>query len=404
MFLVACGLAFALEKGIEAVFSGAGGDGAGRSALLARGIYERVVTSWPRSLVARSTAIVTIEPRGSDALVVSADNICEQRIFLAQLLRALAAQDPDAIVVDKYFSVSRCGPNEPGTITLRDSIREVSGRIPIVLGLRIQEDIPPQTVASRLAYSIETPIEFGDVPKLSEGIVNIDSDSRRLSLGWPIRRSDGADVHWQGSLALEAAKAYQPTLLDMYPVLRGLIAHGTSPYISLIAPGNFPRFSAGDVLCGFNALRPDYRAKCAGRPAPREAISRLRGRIVLVGELDKDRDWHESVVGPVFGLMLQANYVEALLDERYFRPVPLWLNYLTGFGVFVGFKAALERGAIWKCIVGVVAVLSATFLLVFLTARHLGYLLDPVDSLMVLALLLVYWGFEKFIHKKEQQS
>jgi len=43
----------------------------------------------------------------------------------------------------------------------------------------------------------------------------------------------------------------------------------------------------------------------------------LLRRIVVLG--DAQQDPHDTVVGHVPGVVLQANYIESLLDERYFK-------------------------------------------------------------------------------------
>jgi len=68
-----------------------------------------------------------------------------------------------------------------------------------------------------------------------------------------------------------------------------------------------------------------------------------------------DMDSHFSVVGEVPGYILQANYVEALLDGRYFRAVAGWVNYVAGFLIYLAFHwvlithhHALQVSAGWR--------------------------------------------------------
>jgi hypothetical protein len=69
-------------------------------------------------------------------------------------------------------------------------------------------------------------------------------------------------------------------------------------------------------------------------------IGCLRNKIVVVGWADPG-DVHQSVVGKVPGYLLQANYIEALLDDRYFGSVRCWTNYLTGLMIFAAFQMIL---------------------------------------------------------------
>jgi CHASE2 domain-containing sensor protein len=44
----------------------------------------------------------------------------------------------------------------------------------------------------------------------------------------------------------------------------------------------------------------------------------------MVGEFGNKHDLHETVLGEVPGVVLQANYVESQLDDRYLKPVGKW--------------------------------------------------------------------------------
>ncbi len=104
----------------------------------ARGIYQNLVSSWPRRLVPRYTVLVQIEPE-RDPTAASLHNLCEQREFLGRLISAIAHRDPAVIVVDKYFSVSRCPADHQGTIALQKTITAVTARVPTIVGLRIDD-------------------------------------------------------------------------------------------------------------------------------------------------------------------------------------------------------------------------------------------------------------------------
>jgi CHASE2 domain-containing sensor protein len=66
----------------------------------------------------------------------------------------------------------------------------------------------------------------------------------------------------------------------------------------------------------------------------------MSGKIVLIGEINADIDSHPSVVGMMSGLDLQANYIEALLDDRYFWQPP-YLDYAMGFAIMATFELIL---------------------------------------------------------------
>src|SRR5713226_8565652 len=77
-----------------------------------------------------------------------------------------------------------------------------------------------------------------------------------------------------------------------------------------------------------------------------------RDRIVLIGgawhQYGMNRgplvDTHHSPVGEISGLYLHANYIEALLDEKYKHEVPHWFAVLIALVlslmIYIGFDLA----------------------------------------------------------------
>lgn len=68
------------------------------------------------------------------------------------------------------------------------------------------------------------------------------------------------------------------------------------------------------------------RELAAGNP---EAMRACRTRIVIIGGKwgeglgqGRSSDVHETSVGPMTGMYLHANYIEALLDDRYMKEIP----------------------------------------------------------------------------------
>jgi CHASE2 domain-containing sensor protein len=72
----------------------------------------------------------------------------------------------------------------------------------------------------------------------------------------------------------------------------------------------------------------------------------LRGKIVLIAENSDREDQYNTVIGLVPGYLLHANYIEALLDDRYFSPtspyVELPLAILGIFFIVVIFEVSDE--------------------------------------------------------------
>jgi hypothetical protein len=219
---------------------------------------------------------VKIDP-GIDPTAVPLFNICEQREYLAQLIRALAVHEPAVIVVDKYFTPSGCNLDHPSTIALQQAVASVSQRIPIIVGVRINKDVPPIANAGNPAYEIFSPIRFPGSPKLKEGVINIDLDTRRLALSWLVV-SDGEPV-LRNTLALETAQAYDTRLFAKYPSINRLSRD--VPYISLIRGEYFPSYLAGDILCTSRDLQGPLGAKCMRHKIQNDDVQYFRGRIAL---------------------------------------------------------------------------------------------------------------------------
>jgi CHASE2 domain-containing sensor protein len=403
LFLVACILTYVLEHYLEALTAdGQHHPGITQSVFNARGVYQYLVASWPRRLVPRYTVLVEIDPE-ADPTAVSLHNVCEQRPFLARLITALAEHDPAIIVVDKFFMASRCKSGHAGTAALQNAIATVAGRVPIVIGMRIDDRGPPSTGQGEFAWPIVNGVSFPDAAKLTEAVINIDVDSRRLALGWRIQRDGQPEPEWRSALALQAAQVYDSKLLTKYPALQQLIANAQHPYLSVIPRAGFTSYLAGDILCASpKVLSAGAHEGCVGYKSRTNDLEYLRGRIAIVGEVNPDVDVHFAVIGQVPGFVLQANYIEALLDERYFKPVYHWVDYLIGFLFFVAIEAALHQRSALRSLGYLIAVIGVTFLLLFLTVRHLGYYVNPVTvSALVLGVKLVVWLFQRILEKGE---
>jgi CHASE2 domain-containing sensor protein len=404
VFIIACFLAYGLEHYSEQlVTDGNEHPNVSQSIFNARKIYQYVVASWPRRLVPRYTVLIEIDPE-VDRAAVSLHNVCDQREMLARLIRAVADYNPAIIVIDKYFLESGCGHDHPNTLALKNAISAVSRRLPIVVGLRIDDRIRPTERGDGLFYHVQKPVAFDDAPLLREGIVNINADSRRLALGWTVVREGRLDSEWdwQNAIALEAAQAYDSMLLKKDLRLKRLIAEKNSPYLSMIPAEEFAVYFAGDLLCTLRDTSPVTREQCKGREGPTVGLDYLRGRIAIIGEVNADMDRHSSLIGNVPGVLLQANYIEALLDERYFAPVPLWVDYFVGFLFFVAIEAALRQRSVVRCLGSVVAVIVLTFVLVSLLVRLLGYYVNPITvSVLVLTLKLIFWLTERIARKED---
>jgi CHASE2 domain-containing sensor protein len=400
LFLLACLAAFMLEH-VALERMGGSGSQTSQGLLGFRAFYVSAVSSWPRELIPRHTAIVHIESNRDPTARGLAHNVCLQREYLASLLPALAERHPAIIVIDKYFTSAGCIQAGP-TDVLLEAVAKVSARVPVVVGLNIDRSASPPRGAPPL---LEPPLAFKPSPSLREGIVNRDEVTlRRIPLGWTVRYDANDTGQWRDGIALATAIVREPRLLAMEPRLKKLRDERDNPYTSMIGQALFTTLRSGDVLCADETMRQRFAAACAQTAPGTVDPSYLTGRIVILGETGPSIDRHDSTVdGEVPGSILQANYVESLLDGRYFLPAPAWLNYVVGFLFFVAMEASLRSRRRLGSLAGVVLLIVVTFGLLSLAVRYLGYFIDPAVSVVVLVLMLTAWVFEAIAKTGEPQ-
>lgn len=397
VFVIVWVLTYVLEHVAEALTSDQHNHAVSESIFSARSVYERLVTSWPRRLVPRYTVLIEIDA-ARDPTAISLHRICDQREFVARLVTAVASHEPAVIVIDKYFGADTCPLDSPGTAALRRAISTIGRRVPIIVGLRIPSQLSPE-----IHDVVQPPaLKFSDSPQLREAIINLDIDTRRVPLGWHAAGPD-SKPEFRYSLALQTAQSYDSMLFEKYPTLQDLTDKKSHPYSSMIRREDFKSYLAGVFLCGSQTQIATLVAWCSLGGA--ENLDYVRGRIVVIGEVHPDIDQHQAVIGPVPGMILQANYIEALLDERYFRPAPFWVNCLIGFFFFVAIELALLERPWWKALVWVAISIVVTFVVLSLIVRHLGIYVNPATfSLLVLILTIVFWARDSILKRMEERK
>lgn len=380
-FLVACLIAFFLERAADWLVEKDAHETSqvAQSVFDVGKVYEGLVMAGPRSSISRYTTLVEIDPLHDPLFSVGYTSLCRQRAFLASLLEAVAKASPAVIVLDKYFGSSRCNGDEKereDTAKLERALRRLAPLVPVVSGVDAMSDEGPDLTLA--------PLGSGSLYRLA--VVNLDRDTRRLPLHWKNLRKDLADLTNGGcSLALQAAQAFDPKILNNDRRLNSMVDLAENPYVSFLKPDQFPHLFAGDVLC-LSEEKKDARCdQLPRRDSGMPKLQDLNHRIVVIGERTEREDNHNSIIGEVPGFYLQANYIEALLDDRIFPPVYPLINYGFGFLIFAAFEYFLVTYSKkwWLALTLIAFLLGGALFVLYLAVIHLGYYLNPATVTLV---------------------
>jgi hypothetical protein len=266
----------------------------------ARTWYQWLVTLGYRKPKPHFVRIVTVNPPPDP---------CDYRQLLADQVSKVGDLQPIMVVLDYSFSPHPKCVKE--TISLQRAIDAVAAHAPVVFGIRSQTYEDLESNKSELAklqhegfgpddqVILQSDIKADGVHTIS-ALYRLDCDSRRVPVDWPVfEEKDGKWVRAKdpiSTIAFAAAAVYEPSLKDD-PRLKG----PDNPFTGFIEEDRFQPVDSAQVTSGDPAAQ------------------RLLRRIVVLG--DAQQDPHYTVVGHVPGVVLQANYIESLLDERYFKGI-----------------------------------------------------------------------------------
>ena len=355
-FFIACVIAFSLEHFVEhEIYSG--------STSIKHTVFEiSSVYQWllriPRKPRQEFTAVVVIDRKKEANGSISLYRLCRERDYLAKLIQKIADGSPAVIVLDKYFAHDICESTDTGTRRLENSIADISQKMPVLIGrLANKQD--------GSGYYLEPTLTFP--PRVEEGIVNLNPDNRRLPLQWNVYpNEESTEKETIDTLSLKAAElkyqTYGQEIGKMQPRLAWLLSHGNHPYIGFLEKNELKEYTAGEV----------YKWSS-------DELRRFAGKVALIGESEEGIDRHDSVIGEVPGVVLQANYIEALLDNRYYPSFTV-LNYLLGIMLFIAIVYSVDeyQGQPAKLIGGVAASLIVAGLILYILIIHLNIYVNLV--------------------------
>jgi len=392
-YIMILAFTFALERSGKTAEE----EGGGSLSQAARVMYQRVTTFGYRKPKARFTRLVLLSnsPDSQDDPPDVAQNGCTRRLYLSRLIRAVGSQSPSVIVLDFYLT-ALC-PAEDGA--LLDAISSVAKTVPVVLG---QSSETIATLRQKGQGTIGKNIQEEDLvpelpsiagrPEATWALVTLLEDTRRIPLRWSIaapgsNTKDLTERRTQDGLALAAAAAHDPTVLAD-PSLSAYIANGEAPFTSFIPENGFQRQSGLDLLCK-GQDKKSWRT-CSYST---QVDSFLRGHVVIFGQgrNESGLDMHNSVIGLVSGPVLQANYIESILDGRYFSQTWLGLQIALSFLCFVLIEAVFEYvPRFWLKIICALSVVAIFYLITYVAIVQWGYYVDLwIPSALALILKVV---------------
>jgi hypothetical protein len=382
--------------------------------------YQLLVKAGNRSPRNKFVRIVELrEHQGPDELF---DNICKQRVLMAKLIHKLQIAEPSVIVIDKYFSPDSCRDEGPGNRMLKQVISNT--KIPIVLGVHTldSDDLkllpdplsPAEEERLKVAGLVEAQaMSFGNPRGLIDyGLIRLNHDNRKIPLKWEVyqSRSDLAapsrPPKATSTLSFVAAQRADP---DMATVsrLNSLLSKNSHPYTGVLSEDEIKTFSALDLVCGPNFPHPEDWEHCGSSDYGDEEI---RHRVIIIGNKKANQDYHPSVIGDVPGVVLQANYIESLMDDRYLKPVSPWwnigINLLAVFVIGCLFLLPVFRKHMGlsstKAAIISLSIVSVLWVLSYLIVVTLGYYMAIWFPLLYILALWAHIGIEQVEEEEEE--
>lgn len=262
------------------------------------------------------------------------NNVCQGRLYLADLLRSVAAQHPAEIVVDKFFGPTSCKEFPQSTAELLAAVQSIS--VPIVVG----ESTDVADSEREGTCLVRKPqLDFAS-PNVHRGLTRLYSELDKIPLWWDLLSSAAAPsapsvpdtTTTSDTLAWTAVKTFAPDFAQ-HPRMRALVDSPTDAFANLNL--ELPQETSTQVLCSFGTqqMRSRWATDCSGPPS----TAQLAGKIVLIGS--EDLSDQKVVLGSkVWGYDLQGRYMQALLSGAYLRELPFWLVYV----LFGGFLVLIE--------------------------------------------------------------
>jgi CHASE2 domain-containing sensor protein len=303
------------------------------------------------------------------------------------------AADAGAIVIGLDFRLSSpfaspgddASRSEGNAHLLAAARATVEKGVPLVLAAYLVPDQHGGRKSQPIIYRAE------EVPSLVRfGHINLPRDKRQIPLKMVAWEWDKSAEKEFDSFGFKVASAYEeathrnPRLQDDASIRDAMDAN-EFVYGGFVDVAQFLRVSARKLLDGDRASQ----ALC-------------KNRVVIIGgtwhrdaeDIGPQVEEYTSPIGTIPGVYFHANYAEALLDDRFARPIPEWAGLLVDFllaGLLL-YGVHRFRGAVGALpVVGVfVLVTVAGYVLLANFGRYF-------DCVIALSVCLVHLGLEHYM-------
>jgi len=295
-----------------------------------------------------------------------------KRNYLAKLLRDLSAHDPGVIALDfdMRSPAPDLGDNQDYTEETREfiaAIREASLKTVVVLPATVKFDGSDQYVTERAIYD-----GYSFNENVRRGYISLPFDVRQVPLKLSV--NGGKSLN---SFAGEIVRALDPKALPE------VTPDSELPYGTFIGNREFCRLASEDVLSG----------------KPLSCMLR-HNAVVVSGAWSKNAygrgdkiDTYLTPIGYTNGVFVHANYVEALLGSRTYRPIskPASITIEVIFSLLIAICLAMKLRPMTKlglvlCSCLIVIALS------YVAIQNLGVFFD---FFFPVVLLLLHSALEK---------
>jgi CHASE2 domain-containing sensor protein len=369
-------------------------------------LYQKIATASPRPVMSRFTALVKLSTDTLPANILR--NACDgQREFLSRLLPRIAAARPSMIVLDFAFAAESCDQQQTtdptgGTRHLVERLEEVAEQSPIVIG---------QVLEKGEDRVIKPSISIPESPRITYGLLVFNRDTRKVPLSWHVYRSraeaedDATEPKRVPTLALQAAVVYRSTFPDGGKQLAQLVETRQHPFTGFMPEEAFTSVQPLRLMCNAEHAAAQAWKSCADTEGDAAERDKLRGKIAVVG-WQQDDEW-DTVAGEMPGYIVNANYIEALLDDHYLKPVAFWwqlaLSIVWVLLIELPFHPHWQLAKNTALLISLLIWLAVAFSVYYFAVVLAGYFTVLfVPSLVALLIRFIQHWYEDRTHRKEQ--